>query len=246
MPTMANANIMKLVFKNIISPQKILPAIRNKTLYNIILRTTDFDNIYKSMGKSKVLLLGCKADYPKITLLDSGNAATACWDGKLRIFDTKNYKCIKTVEGVNEIQSMVTLSDNNIAICASHHIKIFDTSKDYQCIKTISVNGHKYDKLFVLSNGDLASKAYINQYSIVIYHHNTDYNSFKELTEAEDGFMCITSISKCNVAIGSYKSLLIYIYDIEDDYKCLKKLSGHKDWILDIVFDNRNVDFGFK
>jgi WD40 repeat protein len=237
MPTMANANIMKLVFKNITSPQKILTEIRNKTLYNVILRTTDYDKIYKSMGKSKVPLLGCKADYPKITLLSNDNAATACWDGKLKIFDTKNYKCIKTVEGVTEIQSMVTLSNNNIAVCASHHIKVFDTSRDYECIKTISV---KYDRLFVLSNGDLASKAYINQYSIVIYHHDTDYDSFKELAEAEDGFMCITSISKCNVAVGSYKSLLIYIYDIEDDYKCLKKLSGHKDWILDIVFDNRN------
>jgi WD40 repeat protein len=94
----------------------------------------------------------------------------------------------------------------------------------------------------VLSNGDIATHGRIYNRSMIIYHRNSEYDTFKELSNNKpmDTFNCITSLSDNNTAVNSIRENVIYVYDMGDDYKCVKEFLSYQNWIHELLYIRQN------
>jgi WD40 repeat protein len=236
MAFLSNENIIKLVYDNFLITLRLFSIAKNKIISNVILRAIDYNKIYKTIGKSQHLLDNM-GYHRTITLLPNDTIIVPN-ESKLKVFDINTTYCIQTVYSPEIIQSIVSLPDNKIAICTYLNIIIYDTSLNFTPIKVISLPKKCYcfEKLFVLSNGDLASIIYLHQYSIVIYDQSSDYNKLKVLNPEYDHLMCIVSVSNNRVAVSTYEIRTINIFDVAGDYKCLNKLYGYESSINDLLF----------
>jgi WD40 repeat protein len=234
MTILTNTNIIKLIFETFISPQHLLNNITNKTICSVILKTLDYLQIYKALGKSKDILAD-KVTLP--TLLLDNNIITKS-GGELKIYNTDNYQCTKSLKYYSHILSMVELPYNHIAISSSNEITILDINAKYMCIKKLPIKiSQKYGFLFVLPNSDLG--CIVNYTKVIIFYQDTDYTTSKEFTTEGQRSSCVTSLSNRMIAIGSH--CLINVYNVlSDELKCLKRLRGCFTGVTALIYISRN------
>jgi hypothetical protein len=237
----SNENIISLIFKSILIPQNISLKILNQMLQKIILNSIDIEEIYKRLGKSTTVLTQnintsdqqmlymagiSQHSQPRVALLSNHNLIAIT--GKFfNIFDTRTYKCLQTFEEAENISSVISLPNGIIALCLPDRINFRDSKEDYKCIKTIGpIQGWtNFQRLFVLSNNDLACTLNPLTKSIVIYDAKSDYKSFKLLTDPCESLNSIISLNDNKCATLTYNG--IRIYDYKDTPICLKGFGFH-------------------
>jgi hypothetical protein len=203
MKNFENENILRLIIKSLL-PHCMLKKTFNKLLQSIILSTLDYNEIYKRLGKSESIL--STHNMPKVALLSNGNIATNSDENKLKVFNKDTYKCQQIEEVIYTIAALP-----NCIIACSHQdrIKFLNAKEDYKCVMTILLNEGwaSFRDLYVLPNNDIACTIFLNRpVSIVIYHSNNNYQSFKLLADPCEPYMSITGLSGNQCAILTYRN----------------------------------------
>jgi WD40 repeat protein len=146
----------------------------------------------------------------------------------LKFWDVNNYSCIKTIDHERPVNSVIVLSDGNIASCTLRDIKIWDTKFNFKCIKTLSFKGYSvFCYLILLANGNMACAAEANDNYYILIIDKNNYKCVKELGKNSSYISCLANLPFNKFASGS-KDKTINIWDIHDHYKCQKALNGHK------------------
>jgi WD40 repeat protein len=189
------------------------------------------------VGRIQFTIDGHKADIKSITLLANGNILTASQDKTIKFWDINNILCIKTLLFDSEMQSVITLSNEQIAIGFVYQIQIWNTS-EFKCINTISFEQYHYhNRLLLLSDGNLAVTGMkLSMDNVLILNSCNGYSLLKTLP----GDWKITSL--INLLGGRfayaalYDSINVYVktslnvfgikFSYFDNYKKVKVLSS--------------------
>jgi hypothetical protein len=93
-----------------------------------------------------------------------------------------NYLCIKTLDLDKSVNSVILLSDGNIASCTLYAINIWDAKNDFKFIKTLSLKGYNFFcNLILLANGNIACGAETNNSCYVLIINKSSYKCVKAL-----------------------------------------------------------------
>jgi hypothetical protein len=119
MATLTNINILKLIFLNmsLLAIKYITTYLSNKSLICISLNILNLKSIFKSFGKSfKIIYEGQnKAKIISILLLDNNNLLSISNDRTFKVVNMIDYQCTKTIQHNLTINSIIKLSDCNLA-----------------------------------------------------------------------------------------------------------------------------------
>jgi WD40 repeat protein len=172
-----------------------------------------------------------------LSLFPNGDLISLSLDNTIHIWDGNTLICTKTITNDYDLNSLIILSDDNIATsCTNGIIKFWDTH-DFRCIKTISLPKKYYlGQLFLLSNKNLAcsfrlkTNNFTQQFetSIVIMDHNQDFKVIKTLH-----LQCspMANLSENRLA-SVYRIGTIKIWDMLNKYKCIGTLTNEYQIII--------------
>jgi hypothetical protein len=100
MNTLTNENILKLILSNykFTIGELIVNRLKNKLLCILMLRIDNYKNIYRSMGKSNIILSGeDQCAIKSLALLPNGNFLSAS-NLVIKVWNTNSLQCIKTID----------------------------------------------------------------------------------------------------------------------------------------------------
>jgi WD40 repeat protein len=159
-----------------------------------------------------------------MTQLPDDTIITASDDKTMKLWNMNNFQCIKTIEGNSAFISVVLLPNNNLMSLLSNGINIWDINNGFKCIKTIYMKDYsRFCSLLLLTNRNIAFTAHSDLkmiYCILVLDSANDYTCIKVL--GEQSRWLLVNISNNRFASASYYS--IKLWDINDDYKCLKNI----------------------
>jgi WD40 repeat protein len=238
-----NENLINLIMSSlrVKALNDKLKQAKNSLISKSILNTMSYEMRFKQIGQSTYLLNESTISFNPITELRENNLLTVDRN-KLKIWDIIDYKCIKSSFEENEswITSIALLPDGNI-ICSTndYKIKIWELGEIIRCVKTILIENYEYlEYLLLLPDGNIACTAehsFRDISCILILDPNRDY-IVQELNETYTSEKCLTLLTN---SFASFSNMVINIWDIDNDYKCIKKLSGHTYYIDCLLFIDR-------
>jgi WD40 repeat protein len=248
MISLSNENILKLALSayppnDIHSLHKVA---KNATLSKVLLKLLTYEPIYKPPGIEITLL---NRYLSTITLLPDGNLILASNDGTLEKWDINNLNNPTLLATLNtymdSITSLVPLPDNNMLICnRNSKLQLWNT-KTNTCIRTIPLGRYKPSTYcpIILSNGNIAmSISRINSdlpnAYIIILNLNGDNNIVKVLDEDSHYSHSLVNLSGGRFASGNSKGLMS-VWDIDNEYNCLKSLPGQTSNSCSLAFCKR-------
>jgi WD40 repeat protein len=238
-----NENILKLIFLNYIFlvGEFIFNRLKNNLITEIMLRTGNYKNIYKSLGKSNNILYNDQHHtISSLALLSSRNMATVSQQGALMIWDMKTLQCIKSINCDHIINSVISLPNHKIATCEDYKIHIWDGQNDFARIKTVNFDEEYKDfyNLLLLSNNYLALSARSPMsHCIIILDCNKDYKCIQILHEHIDIIESLINLSDNLFSSGSF-DCCVKIYS-NSDFKLIKKLET-EGCVSDLLFYDKN------
>jgi WD40 repeat protein len=233
MPELINRNILKLVLSSFDTRElqrMFEKSIDNNTLFEVTLKSINYENLFKSFGKSRIVLEGHSDAINSLAILPNGYIISASDDTTLKIWNIRTSQCIKTLEGHNgRVSSLLIHSNGNIiSYSKERELKFWDIQDDFKCIRTLFLD-KRYSLIYNLTclvNGNLACSTYdINTNNfVVIFDMTNDYKPIKELKEHDYWISAIISLHDSRFATSSYDQP-VRIWDIHQDYKCVKVLN---------------------
>ena len=166
-------------------------------------------------------LLGHTANIERLEYIDENRFASGSYDTTIRIWDSKNAVCIKTLTQHNVVISLKSLSSNRIASGSDGDIIIWNIESG-ECLQTL--NGHSgfiYD-MVLLRNGNLVSCSWDK--TIKVWDLVRD-ECIKTLTDNSSIVTCLVLLRNDQLACGLMNTT-IKIWDLEGG-ECVKTLYGH-------------------
>jgi WD40 repeat protein len=135
-----NENILKLAFDNFDpgNNQKLLGKATNETITKIILSILNFEKMFKSIGKNRIILKGHESWITSAILLSENLMLSSSNDNTLRVWNINNYSCVATIQEETYMNSLLKLPDGNIALACSLAIKIRNVNDGLYCIKFLA------------------------------------------------------------------------------------------------------------
>jgi WD40 repeat protein len=140
MNSFCNQNILKLIFTSfsMFSIKQLLDVIHNHTIVISMLKTLNYNSIFRSIGKCKKVIEGHEETINSLLLLSNNILVSSSLNGEIKLWDLRTYECIKSLDQKSSVRLILHLPNDNIATCSINgHIKVWDPSQDYECIKSI-------------------------------------------------------------------------------------------------------------
>jgi WD40 repeat protein len=246
MNSLINENIIKLIINSLdyIHANKTLKATKNKIICIAILKTLNYKDIFKSLGKTKKVIKTHNDYIRALTNLNKDYIISSSSDKTLKVWNINTYSCIETLsEHKTAIQDVITLDNGIIASCTWDQIKIWNTNDDFKCINTISFEGYNsFVKLLKLNNGDIVCPAYFGDITyLLILDHREDYSCIKATIQGHSNWIVsVENLSDDKFASGS-EDCTINIWDSNDIYKCVKTLDEHVGSVYALLFDGKDL-----
>jgi WD40 repeat protein len=235
----ANQNLLKSIFESfhLVSIQHLITKIiKNKLITSKLLNILSYDKIFKSMGRDKTILEGHEDSLKSLALLPDGTLLSADYS-MLKFWNPVNGKCIGTVKEHIIIRCVILLPEWKLAISLSSGIKIRLAKDEYQCIRNINLEGcYDYFTLLLLNNRNLLCCVYKNtSTNFMVLDSSNDYLCIKDFQAHSKLTTQLANLSVSKFASVSYQDS-INLWDIDNDYKLLKRLDGHTDWVNALCF----------
>jgi WD40 repeat protein len=238
-----NENIIKLIISSfrVKALNDKLKQAKNSLISRSVLNTINYEMRFKQIGQSTYILNESTFSDSPIAQLPDGNLLMV-ERNKLKIWDINDYKCISSFEEKDcRITSTAVLPDGNIIGCTNDcKIKIWKLGEIIHCVKTILIKNYEYlNYLLLLPDGNIACTAEYNfrdSSCILILDPNRDYKCIRVLNKTYTSEKCLTLLTN---SFASSCDMVINIWDIYNDYKCIKKLSGHTHYIDCLLFIDR-------
>jgi hypothetical protein len=187
-----NENIIKLIFYSIeiSNSQRLLDRTTGKVLSKIILSILNSKDMFKSIGKNKIIL---KADenWIRSTIVLSENLILLCsFDNKtLKVWNINDLRCTAAIEEETYDGSLLKLQDGNIAIGCINSINIRNVNDGLKCIRIIFFGDYShYSDLKLLTDSRIAFTAYRpgHNNSLIVTNLGKDSSFSKVVDETED------------------------------------------------------------
>jgi len=180
--------------------------------------------------------------------LQNGLVASASWDNTIKIWNTLNTDCMKTLEGHSlAVSSLAVISDTKLASGSyDSSIKIWNSTTG-ECISTLQ--GHSGGGIYCLSllaANKLASGTFIccgyldpgfKEIKIWDLKHNKCIQTLEGHTH---DVTCLVSLSNNQLASGSWDNR-IKVWDLNTG-KCVNTYQGHTSGVLSLIaLDNNKL-----
>jgi WD40 repeat protein len=228
-----NENILKLILSNFKLPKiKILNyETKNWTISKTLLKLLSYEAIYKSLGNTGNTSFGKQEKFISLFPINNdGNIIAYSEDFTLKTCDIKN-NIIKPLDNCGQIYitSMLILPNNILLTCTTSALQLWDLKNECNLLKKIKLGNYRYlYNPILLDNGNIAISAINNfSYIVIVDCSKHEHNIVKELNENTYYAFSLVTLSNNKFASGNSKGL-ISIWDIADDYKCLKSFENHK------------------
>jgi WD40 repeat protein len=232
-----NENLLRLILSSIslYEARLLFHNMNNKTINQTILKILNYEDIFKSMGKSKLAIIEQCGETAPLAVLPNGNIVLT-EHNTIRIWDlyTNTFlNTLNTLNAENEVIFITALLDNSVAICLQNcTVKIWNIFED--CVITTKFEAYKeFISALLLPNGNIASIAenYNDENdTILILDSKNKYECFKalDLEDMRKRHLPDRLFPISNEMFASYCSEYpsILIWAIGNDYQCLKNLVG--------------------
>ena len=172
--------------------------------------------------------------------IDENRFATGCANnyllrGTIKIWSTKTYNCLQTLEDHMQSYAVVSLKSlplNRIAGGAFKMINIWDLNSG-ACLHTLIDNSYFVYNLICLSNGNLVSCSWeeSTEYPIKVWDLDSG-ECLNTLTGHSSGIRCLALLNNDLVASGS-DDKTIKIWNMHNR-KLIKTLHGHLDCVMSL------------
>jgi WD40 repeat protein len=243
-----NENIIKSIFNNIglSNNQRLLDKITNKIICKIILSISNYKDMFKSIGKNKIILEG-NENWIRSAIVFSENLIILCsFDSKtLRVWNIDNLKCSATIKEETYIGSLLKLPDGNLAIGCITKINIRNVIDGLKCIRTITFSDYtQYRNLKLLTNSRLVFTAYRSEHthSLLISNLDTNNSLIRVIDETEKFIYPIATWSNTMTSSSYFDSAIkIWSFNDDDDINLKGKLTGHSKRLLALMFAKSNL-----
>jgi WD40 repeat protein len=233
MDSFTNTNITKLIFCTI-SGYKIrqfTEKVKNKKILEILYAVLAKINIYKTLGREIVMFNNI---LPTYTAISNGNIFIAN-NHELKELDVNSYKYTKSMSINFYIPRSLILLNNKIVVLSNNGvIKVFNTQQ-FDYIYTIQIKGYNhFDNLLLFPNGNFAcSSCYQgDDYILILDSH---FKELKNLKSHSSWITCLINVGDDKFASAAY-DFLINIYDINNNYSCIKTLNGHSQAVNALIY----------
>jgi WD40 repeat protein len=196
----------------------------NKKINKIILRLLNYDDILRSIGKSKQVLEQCEESISYAVALPNGNIVSARTH-TIKARDSNNLTILNTLDVEDVIIYLAALPDNNVVICLENGtIKVWNTEV-YVYNEKLKEYNHLSGAL-LLSNSNIACIAddIDCRACFLILDSKNNYECLKvlDLTAKEWGwFDYLFPISNTMFSSYCYADSNPMIWNIGDGYQCL-------------------------
>jgi F-box/WD-40 domain protein 7 len=242
-----NENLLKLIFSSIslYHINQITKKNHSKVINTTMLKILSYKKIFTSKGIGiKNTLKGHTHYIRALTTLSEDFLVSACSDQTLKVWNTNTYSCAMTISEHKDSVFNVFILNGNLASCSSEQIKIWDIKDNFKCIKTIHLAGYDaFNKMLKLNNGNLVCPIYDgDMLYFLIVNCNNDYSCTKICTNNRTNWIIsLTGLTGDKFASGSDTNNLISIWDVNDEYKCIKTLNNHAGAVYALLFDKKDL-----
>jgi WD40 repeat protein len=243
-----NENIIKLIFNsiNLSNNQGLLDKTTNRILSKAILSILNYKDMFKSIGKNKIILKGDENWIRSAIVLSENLILLSSFDNQtLRVWNINDLKCIAAIEEEAYDGSILKLPDGNIAIGCINSINIRNVNDGLKCIRTIAFGDYAgYSDLNLLTDSRLAFTAYGpgHIHSLIISNLDKDSSFSKVIDETENLISPIATWSNIMTS-NSYHDSAISIWSVncDGDVNLIDKLTGHSERLLALMFATSNL-----
>jgi WD40 repeat protein len=227
-----NENILKLIFNSfsLLVNRQLFNKIKSKVINSkIILQILNYRKIFKSLGKSHVIISRQDDEYLKyqfLTELPNSNLAIG-QNGHLKIFNLKTYSYIKTFNFNSYLNSLYVLPDRRFVACFEDKIEIWGEfiEEEINLIKTIEFNKESYRQPLLLSNGQLLCFATARKLPCMLIFNIDKHNDYRQIFV--DWRSNATNLPNNKFVVK--RSYGFSIYDIDNDYQCFDFIAEDED-----------------
>jgi WD40 repeat protein len=226
---LTNQNLLKLIFESLqpLRIQHLIEKTINKSITLTLLNILNYDKIFKLMGRNKIILEGHINYIESLILLPDGTMLSAEYE-MLKFWNPDECECIGTIKEDVYMRSVILLPEWKLGICLPTGIKIRLAKDNYQCIRMINLEGcSDYFTLLLLKNGNLiCSVLKGTSTNFMVLDSSNDYICIKDFHTHSKWTAQLVNLSDSKFASASYEND-IKLWDIDNDYKLLKRLDGH-------------------
>lgn len=168
--------------------------------------------------------------FGKLNLNFNKKLFSCSWDSKIKIWDLKTFKCLKTIDThFSSVNCIIRASETQILSgSADRSIVLWDFEKDV-CVRTFFAE-RGVECLKMLTETKFASGGYNG---IKIWNINEPIRCLKTMDEHKDVVHSLELAPNGNL-ISSSEDSTIKIWNIEEG-KCLKTLTDHTDSVFRIL-----------
>jgi WD40 repeat protein len=214
--------------------------VNNKLITSKLLNILTYDKIFRSVWRDGIILTGHVDSIKRLALLPDGTILSS-GPRMLKFWNPVNDKCIGTVEEYISMSSVILLPQWKLAISSCSGIKIRLAKDDYQCIRNINLEGcSDYFSLLLLNNGNLlCSVLKDTSTNFMVLDSINDYICIKDIQAHSNWATPLVNLSDNKFASASYENC-INLWDIDNNYKLLKKLDGHTSFVKALCFSAKD------
>jgi WD40 repeat protein len=221
MLSLTNENILSTLISSFAMKEAthFVKQVNNATFSKLLLRYINYEDIFKSLKITQVIMQKCGLIKNSIVLLHNGNMISFD-EYEIKIFNTTKFECIKILQDDQPITSVIILPNGDILTCNSNRFKIWEANNDF---KSTIMNYEKnqeikdFKNLFLLNNGNIVCRAKNNTTPcIAIFDKN--FKLVKDFTITTYAVWCddFANINNNRFVYASNKSLEVCNLD---DYK---------------------------
>ena len=204
----------------ILTAEKTNDSIACASDKKIILRDLVFND-------SAVILEGHKNSITCLETIDENHFASGSLDKTIRIWDSKQFVCLKILTGhPYGVFSLKNLTLNKLASGSYGEIKIWDIERG-KCLKTLYGHSHWIRGIVYLPNGNLVSCSDDRSVKVWDLARKTCIKTIR--AGVLDAMYCIVLLRNGQLASGS-RCKTIKIWNMENG-ECVKTLLGHSNTV---------------